>query len=176
VGGPQCPVPEFVGQARHAAHLLARDVAQRQLDERSREALLALRANVGPAPVIEARPRRDGPRQRVGSDRPRAGVGLHVLADLAAELATALGVDAPDLVLDQPAEAVDPELLDDVLHPRATAILALAVTVLDADDRLAPDQQVVGRNEVGDVLGQEWLRAQSPARVDREPARAIAHL
>src|SRR5262249_18406274 len=151
-------------------------VAQRWLDERRRAALLAVRARVGPAPVIEPRLRRNRLRQRIGTDRPHDGVRLHVLAHLGAQLVAALGVDPTDLLLDQAAEAVDPDLLDDVLHPRATAILALDVAVLDTDDRLAPDEQVVGRNEVGDVLGQEWLRAQSPTRVDREPARAIAHL
>src|SRR5581483_7370992 len=43
-------------------------------------------------------------------------------------------------------------------------------------DGLTPDQEVAGGNEVRDRLGEERLRAESAARVDREPGRVAPHL
>src|SRR5262249_29172206 len=132
--------------------------------------------HVGAPPVLEAGPRGRGWRARARGDGRRHRVRGQLLAHLGAQLLTALGVDPPDLLLDPAAEAVEPELLYDALHCPPAAVLPLPMAVLHADDRLAPDEHIVGRNEVGHVLGQERLGAETPTGEHREPPNAVTQL
>src|SRR5204862_324997 len=81
---------------------------------------------------------------------------------------------ALDLALDRGAELLEPHALHEVLHARLVTVLALAEAVLDADDRLAPDEQVLRRDEVADRLREERLSAEPAPGEHGEAAHAVA--
>src|SRR5262249_56297404 len=115
-------------------------VGERELHERGGVALLSLSAHVGAMPVVESLARA---RCRLRRDRRRRhAMTRYPLANLGTEFRAAFGVHPPDLGLDQAPEAVEPELLHDVLHARPAAVLPLPVAMLHAHDGLAPHADV----------------------------------
>src|SRR5439155_24482745 len=152
--------------------LLAVDVAERELHDRAAVPRLLLRPGVRTLPVLEP-----GQRRRGGAGCPwnrRKTMRRHELPHVRPQLLAPLGGDALDLGRDGRAELLEAHLFHEVLHARLVAVLALPVTVLDADDRLAPDEEVLGGHEVADRLGEERLRSETAAGEDGEAARAVA--
>ena len=159
------PLPCDRASARHGAHLLARDVAERQLHDDGAVARLALRPRVGAPPVLEARARR-GARPRGGAAGRRHAIRRRRCSRTSARSSSPRSASTRcDLGLDRARNLSRPILLDDVLHARPVAVLALAVAVLDAHDRLAPDEEVVG----GDEVARSASRGTAARRVRRRP-------
>src|SRR5262245_46695300 len=75
-----------------------------------------------------------------------------------------LGVQAVDLS----DEALRTQPLEQVLHARLLAILALAAAMLQPHDSLGDDEHIFRRDELAHRTRQERLRAQPATRVHRE--------
>src|SRR5262249_44689198 len=85
-------------------------------------------------------------------------------AQCSALLLLDLGVQAVDLS----DEALRTQPLEQVLHARLLAILALAAAMLQPHDSLSDDERIFRRDELTHRTRQERLRAQPATRVHRE--------
>jgi hypothetical protein len=173
VRGANGTVAELARQRRHAAQLLCADIADRQLDGDHRVASLHLPQRVGPLP-----PRKTAIAERFVPVR-RRGRGLCKRRDqhpqAVAEVSSALCLDHLVLLVETAEKLLLAELAEQELHPVLLAVLALAVAVIDAHDRLCSDEHVILRDEGPPQVRDLGRRSEPPRHVELEAEPRIGH-
>src|SRR4029079_14138876 len=106
--------------------------------------------------------------------------GMHEGGAVVLEVATCArnraAADLPPLFVDFLGELVDAELMDQDLDARLVDVVAAAVLVVDAHDRLAIAQDVTAVHELLDGLGNEGRAAETAADQHLEAEFALVVL
>jgi hypothetical protein len=186
VADPDFAPGKTLGQIGDRVHLLGGRVARRRADrlERHGDDAVARHAVLRDVPPHETREigiARGRPIERGRAHRRRRQIGRGEIRGDARDFGgrQRQGVVPPirEFALDLGAELVLAHLVDQNLDPRLVFVVAPAVEVVDAQDRLAIGEQFGFRQKFAQARGQARRAAHAAARVDREahPAARVAH-